>query len=232
MSKPIIAWSHSRINGYLTCPLKLYSENIAKTHPPDFSGEAAEWGKKVHKAFERRLGMGAEFPANMVQYENRAASLEALAKQHEYEIKPELALAVDQNLKPCGWKDWDNCWVRCALDLLMISPSRPDAVAIDWKTGNPKSNDMQLALQAAMVFRHYPHVNRVASSFCWLKDNQRMEQVVFTRKQESRLWSQYLPVVRDLTDAVTFGKWPAKPSGLCREYCGVNSCKHNGAYRK
>ena len=231
MTKPIIAWSHSRIDAYLTCPLKMYSEQIAKTHPADFSGEAAEWGKKVHKAFERRLSMGAEFPSNMSQYEERAATFETLAEQMGYEIKPELQLAVDMKLRPCGWMDWNRCWARCALDLLLISNKKTDAVAVDWKTGKPKSDDRQLALQAAMVFRHYSHVNRVASMFVWLKDGQRMEKVVFLRKDESRLWKQYLPVVRDLTDAATFGKWPAKPSGLCREYCPVDTCKHNGAYR-
>ena len=231
MTKPIIAWSHSRINSFLTCPLKMYEESIAKNFP-FVESDASRWGKDVHKALERRLGMGAELPSNMSQYESRAASFEALAESMDMEIKPELALAVDMNLKPCGWKDWDNCWARCALDLLLINMEKPDAVAADWKTGKPKSDDRQLALQAAMVFRHYPHVQRVTSMFVWLKDNQRMEKITFLRKDEPRLWKQYLPVVRDLTDAVTFGSWPAKPSGLCQEYCPVTTCKHNGGFRK
>ncbi len=230
MTKPTIAWSHSRINAFLTCPLKMYSEQIAKTHKPDF-GDAAEWGKDVHKALELRIRMGAELPANMSQYEPRVATFEALAKSLDYEMIPELSLALNQKLEPCSWKDWDNCWVRCALDLLLVNPSKPAAVAIDWKTGKKKDDDRQLALQAAMVFRHYPKVDKVTSMFCWLKEGGVMTKVTFTRENEPRLWKQYLPVVRNLTDAVTFGNWPAKPSGLCREYCSVHTCKHNGAYR-
>jgi len=231
MTKPIIAWSHSRIKAFLTCPLKMYSEQIAKTHPADFSGEAASWGKKVHKALEKRINMGAELPSNM-PYEGIVRAYEALAKQFNCEIIAELSLAVDQKLKPCGWKDWDRCWVRCALDVLIVGPSSPDATAIDWKTGKVIDDDRQLALQAAMVFRHYPHVNRVTSMFNWLKEGGKMEKLVFTRAQEPRLWRQYLPVAKDLTEAVQFGEWPAKPSGLCRAHCPVNTCKHNGAFRK
>ena len=231
MTKPIIAWSHSRVTAFLTCPLKMYSEQIAKTHPADFSGDAAQWGKDVHKALERRIRVGAELPANMAQYEPRVATFEALAKNLGYTLYPELALAVDKALKPCGWKDWNVCWARCALDLLLLSMERTDAVAIDWKTGKVKDDDRQLALQAAMVFRHYPHIQRVTSMFCWLKENGKMTKITFTRANEPRLWKQYLPVVREITDAVTFGNWPAKPSGLCREYCPVDTCKHNGEYR-
>lgn len=230
MTKPIIAWSHSRVNSYLTCPRKMYEESIAKNYPFQKS-EASEWGNKVHKALELRLSMGAQLPANMAQYESRAASFENLAKQMGANIHTELALAVNQALKPCDWKDWDNCWGRCALDLALIHPTKPEAVAADWKTGRKKSDDKQLALQAAMLFRHYPHVMKVSSTFVWLKEGGQMEPLVFLREQEPRLWKQYLPIVRDMTDAATFGKWPAKPSGLCKQYCPVNTCRHNGAYR-
>jgi len=231
MTKPIIAWSHSRVNAYLTCPLKMFSEQIAKTHPADFSGAAAQWGTEVHKALENRIKLGAELPSNMSQYEARVATFEALAENLGYEMVVELALALDAKLKPCGWKDWNICWVRCALDLLLISEKSTDAIAIDWKTGKVKEDDRQLALQAAIVFRHYPHIQRVTSMFCWLGHDGKMTKITFTRANEKRLWMQYLPVVREITDSVTFGNWPAKPSGLCREYCAVNTCKHNGQFR-
>lgn len=230
MTKPVIAWSHSRVNSFLTCPRKLYEESIAKNYPFQES-EASRWGLKVHKALELRLSMGAELPANMSQYESRAASFENLANSMGFEIHTELELAVNQSLEPCGWKDWNNCWARCALDLALIHPTDTAAVAVDWKTGKKKSDDKQLALQAAMIFRHYPHVQKVKSMFVWLKEAGEMEPLTFNREQEPRLWKQYLPIVRDMTDAATFGKWPAKPSGLCKQYCPVDSCRHNGNYQ-
>lgn len=230
MSKPVIAWSHSRIDAYLTCPRKLYEVAIAKNYKEDF-GEAANWGSKVHAALDRRLRLGAELPSNMSQYEPMAESVETLAAVINAEIHTELALAVDQNLKPCGWKDWDICWVRCALDVCLVNKEAGKAVAIDWKTGKMKDDDRQLALQAAMVFRHYPEIHEVRSAYCWLKEGGKYASATFTRDKENLLWKQYLPVAKQLTESVLHGEWKANPSGLCREYCAVTSCKHNGAYR-
>ena len=230
MSKPTIAWSHSRIDAYLTCPRKLYETAIAKNFTEEF-GEAANWGQKAHAALDRRLRLGAALPSNMSQYEDAAAKVAKLAEHLGMEIHTELALALDADLKPCGWKDWDTCWVRCALDVLLLDPSGKTAIAVDWKTGKRKNDDRQLALQAAMVFRHYPHVEEVRSAYCWLKEGGDMDSATFTRDNESLLWKQYLPVVRQLTDSVLHGDWPEKKSGLCREYCPVKTCRNNGAYR-
>jgi len=230
MSAPAIAWSHSRINAYLTCPRRMFEVTISKNFSDSF-GPEADWGKKVHKALERRLMLGAELPANMVQYEAEALNVEAMHKKLGGQMLCEQQMAVTQTLKPCSWFGKET-WGRCITDVTLVNTERGSAVAIDWKTGKKKEDDRQLALQAAFIFRHYPTVDRVTSAFVWLKDGGSKTHVQFTRSNETRLWKQYLPVVRDLTDAVLEGNWPAKPSGLCAQYCPVTSCKHNGGFIK
>ena len=230
MDNPTIAWSHSRVNSFLTCPLKMYEETIAKNYPFQ-ENEASRWGKKVHKALERRLAFKAELPSNMVQYEKHAANVESMHERIGGQILCEQQMAVNKNLKPCGWFSKET-WARCITDVSIVNPERGCAIAIDWKTGKKKDDDRQLALQAAFIFRHYPTIDKVMSAFCWLKEGGAMVHMAFVRANETRLWKQYLPVVRELTDAAELGVWPAKPSGLCREYCAVSSCKHNGMYKK
>lgn len=230
MTNPTIAWSHSRIDAYLTCPRRMYEVTISKSFQDSF-GPEADWGKKVHKALERRLTLGAELPANMVQYEKQAVMVDEMHKKLGGQLLCEQQMAVTQTLKPCSWFGKET-WARCITDVTLVNTERGSAVAIDWKTGKKKDDDRQLALQAAFIFRHYPTVERVTSAFCWLKEGGTMTHVAFSRSNETRLWKQYLPVVRQLTDAAESGHWPAKPSGLCARYCPVTTCKHNGGYQK
>ena len=227
---PVISWSHSRVMAYQNCPRRFFELSIAKNFTEDF-GPEADWGKKVHKALERRLSLGVNLPSNMAQYEEHAVKVENMATRLGAPILCEQQLAVDLKLKPCSWFGNDT-WGRCITDVLIANMETGNAIAIDWKTGKKKEDDRQLALQAAFVFRHYPTINRVMSAFCWLPLGGELSFLGFTREGEVRLWKQYLPMVRDLTDAATAGEWPAKPSGLCAKYCPVNTCRYNGSYQK
>jgi len=222
-NQPVIAWSHSRNTTFLQCPKKFFHLNVAKDVPFEES-EAMRWGKQVHKALERRLGVGAELPSNMTQYEKAAVMASKVADRMAGDILCEQQLAVDQKLKPCNWFGAQT-WGRCILDLLIINEETGNAVAWDWKTGKKKDDDRQLAIQAAFVFRHYPTIKTVKSGFVWLKEGCDISSVTFSRDREKHIWRQILPVVRDLTDAVNIGDWPARPSGLCG-WCPVRDCKH------
>ena len=227
---PVIAWSHSRVTAFKTCPRRFFELSIAKNFVEDF-GPEADWGKKVHKALERRLSLGVTLPADMMQYEPHALKVEELGRRLDAPILCEQQLAVDTKLKPCGWFGTDT-WGRCITDVLMANMTTGNAIAIDWKTVKKKDDDKQLALQAAFVFRHYPTVNRVMSAFCWLAHDGDLSFLGFTRDRETTLWKQYLPTVRELTDAMVAGSWPENPSGLCAKYCPVTTCKHNGGFKK
>lgn len=223
MSDPVIAWSHSRNQTFLQCPKKFFHLNVAKDVPFEES-EAMEWGKKVHKALERRLEVGAELPSNMKQYEPAAVLAEKIHAKMGGDLLTEQQMAVDAKLKPCNWFGAQT-WGRCITDLLIVNEKAGNAVALDWKTGKKKDDDRQLAMQAAFVFRHYPGVTKVKSGFVWLKEGNSVTSATFSRDNEKLIWRGILPVVREMTDAVNLGDWPAKPSGLCG-WCPVRDCKH------
>ena len=227
MNSPAIAWSHSRINAYLTCPRRMFEVTIAKNWSDSF-GPEADWGKKVHKALERRLMLGAELPANMVQYEGEAKNVEAMHKKLGGQMLCEQQMAVTQTLKPCGWFD-KQTWGRCITDVTLVNTERGSAVAIDWKTGKKKDDDRQLALQAAFIFRHYPTVDRVTSAFIWLKEGieDRVSGEDFTRTDH--LNAIELDLGRRLTRMGTAWReevFQPKESGLCRGWCPVEECFH------
>lgn len=231
-NKPI-SWSHSALESFETCPQKHYRTRVAKDVHVDWDKPAILWGRDVHAALDRRLRLGAELPSNMSQYEKHAAKLEELAEDAGFKVLSELQLACTQQLKPCDWKDWDNCWARAAIDVALISPTHPLAMVWDWKTGKRKTGegaDQQLAICALLTFIHYPHVEKVSSGFFWLKENER-DRVTFKRENMKLILKQVLPKVRALTDAHYHGQWPTRPSGLCAQYCEVTDCKFNGAYQ-
>ena len=223
MTDPVISWSHSRNETFRQCPKKFFHLNVAKDVPFETS-EAMDWGKQVHKALERRLMHGADLPSNMTQYEKAARMAEKVAERMGGDILCEQQLAVDAKLKPCQWFG-PQTWGRAILDLLITNMEAGTAVAWDWKTGKKKDDDRQLALQAGFVFRHYPEINVVKSGYVWLKEGCDVTNVTFSREREKTIWRQALPIVREMTDAVLLGDWPAKPSGLCG-WCPVRDCKH------
>ena len=223
MKTPEIAWSHSRNETWLQCPKKFFHTNVAKD-VPFVETEAMQWGKKVHRALEKRVKFGADLPSNMVQYEKAARLVEKVAEQIGGEVLCEQQMALDMDLKPCSWFG-KQTWGRCAADVLIVNQKAGHAVVFDYKTGKKKDNDMQLALAAAFVFRHYPTVKKIKSGFIWLKEGCDLSSVSFSRDKESAIWRQVLPIVRDMTDGVNHGDFPAKPSGLCG-WCPVEHCKH------
>lgn len=218
MDKPLITWSHSAVNLFKQCPHRFYKTRITKEVSDDYSGTAAAWGTAVHKALERRIRMGAEFPADMLFLEPLAQRIDAMPGEKFTEQK----LCFNNQYEPVDYYAPD-AWVRIILDLLVLHPTGKVAFTIDYKTGKHKDDDHQLALGAAGTFALHPTVDKVISGYYWTQDR-RFDTATFTRKFSDRLWGIYLPHVTRMEEAVSFGDWPKKPSGLCAGWCPVTSC--------
>ena len=218
--KPLVAWSHSALGVYQTCPRKYYESKISKAWVEQFKGPAADWGLAVHKAFERRVRYGSPFPSNMSQWEPLARRLAGM----QGVIKVEQQLAINQNHEPVDWFAKD-VWCRTIIDLQCIKHDSGKAAVWDYKTGKRKEDDRQLALMAAVLFDHYPELHTIIAGYIWLKDGVAIDKATFTREHKDRLWNQYLPTVALLEQSITSGQWPEKPGGLCNGYCPVQDCK-------
>jgi hypothetical protein len=220
VERPVIAWSHSALNLYNTCPRKFYEAKITKAWVEEFKGPAAEWGLAVHKAFERRIRFGTPFPANMVQWEPLARKLSGIAGT----IATEMQFAINNKREEVDWFAKD-AWCRAIGDFLSLNLPKRKMMALDYKTGKRKDDDSQLALLAAVIFDIHENIDTVIAGYVWLKDGAKLDMVTFTREHKDQLWDIFLPQVAKIEQSVTSGHWPEKQSGLCHGYCPVKDCQ-------
>lgn len=209
-------WTYSQLDSFETCPRKFYHLKVARDIVEP-SSPHAEWGSRVHTAFEAWIKHGSPLPEGMTQWQSLAEKLAKLPGEKLCEQK----MALDKNFQPTDWK---TSWTRGIADLLVVHKDR--AVVADYKTGKRKPTE-QLDLYAAYTFAHYPQVKVVTTAFVWLKDR-KIDKKEVTRDEVPIVWSGLLPRVRKLESAYERDSWPERPSGLCRAWCPVTACKFNG----
>lgn len=214
-----VAWSYTALTGFETCPKRHYHTKVKKDvkDPP---GEEALWGQRVHKALEERLRDGKPLPPSLKNFEGYAVKFAAAPG----ELLVEQQIALTAEFKRTEWFAKD-VWVRAVLDVGILNRTR--ALVADWKTGKRKPDNEQMELFAAVAFATYPQIEVADTAFVWLKEK-KMDRVTYCRDDSPRIWQNFLPRVARLERAHATDTWDAKPSGLCRKWCPVKSCVHNG----
>ena len=222
MSKPV-AWSYSALSSFETCPWRYFKTKVEKSIIEPQT-EATLWGNEVHKALEHRIKDARPLPAKMVQYEPIAAKIEAKGKGKTVATEQKLALTRDLRETTFFAKD---VWLRSILDLSIETGTK--AVIIDYKTGKKNPDSQQLQLSAAVYFATRPWIDTITNTFLWLQTGETTTEV-FQREQTHEIWQEFIPRAKRLEDAVAQGTFPQRPSGLCRSWCPVHTCPHNGKY--
>lgn len=210
-----LSHSFSSLKMFENCPYRYYHQRVKKT-VVDTGGEASQYGERIHKFLEDRLGKKSPLPEEIDKLEVVATRLEEAAKGNEIYFEKEMTINAD--LQPTGWWAKD-AWMRSKLDVLILR--KDDAVVIDWKTGKRRPDFTQLELFALQVFAHYPYIDRVSSSFIWIKETA-LDKEVYKREDAHAMWDKLLSRTHRVEEAVKTGIWPAKPSGLCN-YCPCKS---------
>jgi hypothetical protein len=214
------AWSYSALTSFETCPRRHYHTRIAKD-VVEPETQALTWGSAVHKALELRVTENQPLPTGMTHWEDLITKITAQGK-----VFTELQIALDKDLKQVDWFD-KSVWVRGVVDVGVWRGTT--LVALDWKTGNPKSDSDQLQLFAALLMAIYPEVDLVKTGFVWLKTNG-IDTGTYHRGDLPDIWNRFLPRVTKLEDAHANQDWPERRSGLCRAWCPVKQCPQNGHY--
>jgi hypothetical protein len=223
-----VSWSHSGLTTFDTCPHRFWAEKIAKVAVDSVQHPTTLWGLAVHKALEDN-GMGAPLPDNMTQYEAYAKGLNALAMQAEithYEFK----MGVTRDWEASTF-DESGTWGRCISDALMLYQKGSVAICIDHKLGKYRGPTNQAVINAKFIMTYYPTVEVVKTSFNYLAADIAKNDVFY----RSSIDDDFMPVQRliaALESAVAFQNFPMKRNGLCRQYCPVHTCPHNGKYQK
>jgi CRISPR/Cas system-associated exonuclease Cas4 (RecB family) len=182
----------------------------------DEGSEATRYGERIHESLEHRLVNNKPLTDETKRFEVVCNTIEKMADGGE--LHAERQLCLSENLTPTGWWDGD-AWLRSILDVLILHEDT--AIVIDWKTGKRRPDFTQLELFALQVFKHFPEIKSVKSSFVWLKDLS-MDSETYYHDQTNLLWADMLARIERIQQSKEHENWPAKPSGLCR-YCPAQS---------
>lgn len=220
------AWSYSALNKFLTCPMQYYEVNITKRFADDTTEENL-WGNRVHEEIDKLIRLG--------RYDMRGAEVLTPAMQrhvaevikpyiHADRLMSEMKIGLDQKLNPCDWFS-KKIWLRAIIDVLHTHSGI--ATVIDWKTGKVRPDTKQMKLFALVVFWTRPDVHTVQTRLEWLKYGDRTV-IDFHRDDIPMLENSFIKDIGAFKKAFVQETFPPKPSGLCKKYCPVLSCEHNG----
>jgi hypothetical protein len=214
------SWSYSRLKNFEACPKKHYEVDLQKSFKEEDS-DALLWGNHVHKAMDLRCGeKRIPLPATMADYEKWVAPVVDTPGT----ILVEQQLSISKDFAACGYFA-GNCWFRAKGDFIKLGERT--AIILDWKTGKVKPDSEQLWLSAACVFAKYPHIKKIRSSFVWLQENATTDEDI-TPDDLPAKWRGLWPRIQAMETAWKTTTYQAKPGGLCRKWCPVKSCPHNG----
>lgn len=213
------AWSYSKLKNFETCPKRHYEVDINKTYKEEDS-EQLVWGNRVHKSMADALGKNVPLPDEMSLYQGWVDKVKAgpgiLLVEQKY--------ALTKDLKKTEYFA-PNVWYRGIGDVVRIHQNV--GLILDWKTGKPLDDNVQLGLMAQCLFSNYPALQAVRSEFVWLKDATTSPET-FTRETLRDMWTDLIDRVGSLEHAYATETYPPKPSFLCKRYCPVQSCPYFG----
>jgi len=214
--------SYSKLKGFETCPRQHYELEIAKSTIREPSQQLEE-GEKVHAALAAALQSFEPIAVEeYARYQHWVDRIQAVKGKRFVECK----WGLTDNLKPCSFFS-PAVWLRIVVDAAVVNG--PVGIAIDWKTGRSENvkDDTQLILTALVMFANFQSLQRVRCDYIWLAEN-RKTTLVLDRNEADDKWDELLPRFEKLDRAIAENDWPAKPNYLCKRWCPVKSCPHNG----
>ena len=221
------SFSYSKLKNFEACPKRSWHYDHAKDIKEEES-EALLYGNQLHKALAEAVAGKAPLPQPYARFQRWVDKVVGVTPAGKGTILVEQQLAITSDFGPTEWFGND-AWYRGIADVIKIAgqPGHQVAAVLDWKTGKILEDGVQLALMAACVFAHHPGVQRIRTEFIWLKEDA-VTRADFSRADMVGVWNGVLPRVTVLENALKNSNFPAKPGPLCRKWCGVTQCPHQG----
>ena len=227
----IFPQSHSSLGVFETCPRQYEAKYITK-EVKFVQGAAAAWGDKAHMALEAYMlsNRAQPLPPEMAHYQRWGDWVLDRAAQSGGQLIVERKSAVTKDKRPTEYGDRKG-YIRGKIDVTIVYPSARLAEVFDWKTNDKIKNDAtQLKLYNGFALTDYD-VDCVRSGYVWLKHENVSPPVMSTRADLAAIWGEFDHKYDRLADAYARGVFPPRPNGLCKAYCDVLSCPHNGKGR-
>lgn len=228
----IFPQSHSSLEVFNTCPRQYEAKYI--TREVKFQqNAAAAWGDKAHMALEAYVLSGGttQLPQEMAMYQRYGDWLLNRAAQRGGQILVERKAAVTRDLQSTsyGAKGEKRAWIQGKIDVTVLYPHLREAEVFDWKTNEKIKNDVtQLKLYNGFALTDFQDIDVVRSGYVWLKHDQVSPPQITSREELPAIWGVFDHKYNQLRDAYVRGVFPPKPNGLCKKWCDVVSCPHNG----
>ena len=216
-------WSFSKIKAFQQCPKQFYHEKVIKQYPFKMT-EAIRYGDQFHKAAEKYIRDGEELPKRFLYAKD---SLDALKRKRGDKLC-EYRMGLTEDLEPCGFYE-DNVWWRGIADLIILNQDQGLAYVVDYKTGKSSryADKGQLELMAMATFKHFPNVGTVRAGLLFVVCEDLIRNT-YEQYEEDTLWDKWMDNFQTMETAYKVDVWNPKPSGLCRQWCQVMECPHNG----
>lgn len=228
-TKPFVG-TYSKLKNFETCPKRSYHLDFKQDVPQETTDEL-DRGNRLHGAMASRIRSDIKLPAEFHYMEQWAAKLSEVTTPGLH-VVCEMRLGLSKTLQPTMFMEKNTYW-RTVIDYLGLMPSGVEgkmlAHIVDYKTGKPKEDFDQLALYAMTIFAHFKEVAKIRTTYIWIEYNDTTHEK-FVREDMNDIWENILPRVMILEDAYNKGieAFPPKPGGLCKEYCPIRTCEHNG----
>ena len=214
--------SPSSLKTSLTCRRKWYHERVLQD-VPNLTSEPAERGTAIHKRLENAITGSAAWPPSWPHVE------EAYAERcRGHGVQAERKMAVDRDMRPCGF-DSEDAWIRGIADLLLWD--RPVMTVVDWKSGKRYPDDpaklpdaqFQMDVYAALLFCQSDAVETVETRLEWLVPKVRDTATYTAEADADRLIESVQALAQTLDERTADGIGGFKPraNGLCRGWCAV-----------
>ena len=216
-------WSFSKIKAFQQCPKQFYHEKVIKQYPFKMT-EAIRYGDQFHKAAEKYIRDGEELPKRFLYAKD---SLDALRRKKGDKLC-EYRMGLTEDLEPCGFYE-DNVWWRGIADLIILNQDQGLAYVVDYKTGKSSryADKGQLELMAMATFKHFPNVDTVRAGLLFVVCED-LVRSTYEQYEADTLWDKWMDNFQTMETAYKVDVWNPKPSGLCRQWCQVMECPHNG----
>ena len=216
-------WSFSKIKAFQQCPKQFYHEKVIKQYPFKMT-EAIRYGDQFHKAAEKYIRDGEELPKRFIYAKD---SLDALKRKRGDKLC-EYRMGLTEDLEPCGFYE-DNVWWRGIADLMILNQAQGLAYVVDYKTGKSSryADKGQLELMAMATFKHFPNVDTVRAGLLFVVCED-LVRSTYEQYEADTLWDKWMDNFQTMETAYKVDVWNPKPSGLCRQWCQVMECPHNG----
>ncbi|ETD72610.1 hypothetical protein V757_03225 [Pelistega indica] len=207
--------SPTTLSTMITCPRQFEAKYLTKE--VQFKDTPATiHGTRLHKAMEDSLVQDAALPAEFSYLQPYVDKF----KNFPGKVSSETKLAIDKQGNPCEWKDR---YIGGIADVITIKGSH--AFIGDLKTGKYKEDTLQLSILTKCLYANYPTIQTVNAALFFPHINKLFS---FKTSRETVTYEGLEKEIKFYEAVIERGEFKPKPGGLCRQWCDVFSCPHNG----